>query len=262
MSAATRSASRSSSREVDGGNIQDVTIAGKPDHRAFHRRPQLPDLCAERPEPGRQAEPEGRQDHRQAVGGRRAVAARRAGLLVPDAAAHRRVDLLHAPDAVGRRPRHGLRQVQGEAAHRAPWPRDLRRRGRRRRGQGGSAGDRRVPARSAEIPEARRAHPARRAAGRPSRHRQDAARARHRRRGQRAVLHHLGLRLRRDVRRRRRIPRARHVRSGEEERALHHLHRRDRRRRPPSRRRPWRRQRRARADAESAAGRDGRLRGQ
>ena len=57
-------------------------------------------------------------------------------------------------------------------------------------------------------------------------------------------------------------PRARHVRAGQEERALHHLHRRDRRRRPPSRRRPRRRQRRARADAQPAAGRDGRLRGQ
>ena len=86
--------------------------------------------------------------------------------------------------------------------------------------------------------------------------------ARHRRRGQRAVLHHFRLRLRRDVRRRRRQPRARHVRAGEEERALHHLHRRDRRGRPPSRRRPGRRQRRARADAEPAARRDGRLRGQ
>ena len=57
-------------------------------------------------------------------------------------------------------------------------------------------------------------------------------------------------------------PRARHVRAGEEERALHHLHRRDRRRRPASRRRPRRRQRRARADAEPAARRDGRLRGE
>jgi AAA+ superfamily predicted ATPase len=37
-------------------------------------------------------------------------------------------------------------------------------------------------------------------------------------------------------------PCARHVRAGQEERALHHLHRRNRRRRPPSRRRPWRRQ--------------------
>ena len=141
-------------------------------------------------------------------------------------------------------------------------PRHLRRRGWGRRGEGGFAGDRRVPARSAEIPEARRAHPARRSAGRPSGHRQDAACARDRRRSQRAVLHHLGLRLRRDVRGRGRLPRARHVRPGEEERALHHLHRRDRRRRPPSRRRPRRRQRRARADAEPAARRDGRLRGE
>ena len=38
------------------------------------------------------------------------------------------------------------------------------------------------------------------------------------------------------------IARARHVRAGEEERALHHLHRRNRRGRPPSRRRPRRRQ--------------------
>ena len=55
-------------------------------------------------------------------------------------------------------------------------------------------------------------------------------------------------------------PRARPVRAGQEERALHHLHRRDRRRGPPSRRRPGRRPRRARADAEPAPGGDGRLR--
>ena len=68
--------------------------------------------------------------------------------------------------------------------------------------------------------------------------------------------------LRGDVRGRRRQPRARHVRAGQEERSLHHLHRRDRRRRPPSRRRAGRRQRRARADAEPDARRDGRLREQ
>ena len=83
---------------------------------------------------------------------------------------------------------------------------------------------------------------ARRAAGRSARHRQDLDRARRRRRGQRAVLHHFGLRLRRDVRRRRRLARARHVRAGQEERALHHLHRRDRCRRSSPRRRPRRRQ--------------------
>ena len=42
---------------------------------------------------------------------------------------------------------------------------------------------------------------------------------------------HLRLRLRRDVRGRRRLARARPLRAGQAERALHHLHRRDRRRR-------------------------------
>ena len=83
---------------------------------------------------------------------------------------------------------------------------------------------------------------------------------RRRRRGRPSVLLDVGLRLRRDVRRRRREPRARSVRAGQGARAVHHLHRRDRRRRPPSRRRPGRRSRRARADAQPAARRDGRLR--
>ncbi len=76
----------------------------------------------------------------------------------------------------------------------------------------------------------------------------------------RALLLDLRLGLRRDVRRRRRQPRPRPLRAGETELALHHLHGRDRRRRPPPRRRHGRRSRRARADAEPAAGRDGRLR--
>ena len=42
-------------------------------------------------------------------------------------------------------------------------------------------------------------------------------------------LHHFRFRFRRDVRRGRREPGTRHVRTGQEERALHHLHRRDRR---------------------------------
>ena len=110
------------------------------------------------PRPRRAAGQEGRQDHRQAAGGRRALDPGPAGQLVPDAAADRRVDLLHAPDAVGRRARHGLRQVQGQAADRAPGPRHLRGRGGRGRGQVRPAGDRRVPARSAEVPAPRRAH--------------------------------------------------------------------------------------------------------
>ena len=148
------------------------------------------------------------------------------------------------------------------AADREAGPRDLRRRRRHRRGARGAAGDRRVPEGPGQVRPARRQDPQGRAAGRLARHRQDPARPRHRRRGGRAVLHHLGLGLRRDVRRRRRQPRARHVRAGQEERAVHRLHRRDRRGRPPPRRRPRQRQRRARADAQPAAGRDGRLRGQ
>ena len=153
-----------------------------------------------------------------------------------------------------------LRQVEGASCSPPAEEGHVQGRGRRRRGQGRAAGDHRVPEGAAEVPEARRAHPQGRAADGPSGHRQDAARPRHRRRGQRAVLLDLGLRLRRDVRRRRRLARARPVRAGQEERALHHLHRRDRRRRPPPRRRPRRRPRRARADPEPAARRDGRLR--
>ena len=132
----------------------------------------------------------------------------------------------------------------------------------RRRGQGRASRDHRLPEGSSEVPEARRQDPQGRPARRPARHRQDAARQGHRRRGQRAVLFDLGLGLRRDVRRRRRLARARPLRAGQEARALHHLHGRDRRGRPASRRRPGRRPRRARADAEPAAGRDGRLRDQ
>ena len=153
-----------------------------------------------------------------------------------------------------------LRQVEGQAARVPAEEGHVQGRRRRRRGQGRAAGDHRVPARAPEVPEAGRAHPQGRAADGPPGNRQDAARARDRGRGERAVLLDLGLGLRRDVRGRRRQPRARPVRAGQEERALHHLHRRDRRRRPPSRRRPGRRPRRARADAEPAAGRDGRLR--
>ncbi|CAM5468720.1 ATP-dependent zinc metalloprotease FtsH [Streptomyces violaceorubidus] len=71
-----------------------------------------------------------------------------------------------------------------------------------------------------------------------------------------------GFRLRRDVRRCRCLPSARPVRAGQGERPGHRLRRRDRRGWPPPRRWPWRRSRRARADPEPAARRDGRLRRQ
>ena len=81
----------------------------------------------------------------------------------------------------------------------------LQGRRRRRRGGRGAAGDQGVPREPEEVPGARRAHPEGRAALRAARHRQDAARARGRRRGGRPVLLDLRLRLRRDVRRRRRL---------------------------------------------------------
>ena len=70
-----------------------------------------------------------------------------------------------------------------------------------------------------QVPGGRRQDPQGRAAVRPARHRQDAARPRGRRRGRRAVLLDLRLGLRRDVRRRRRQPRPRPVRAGQGQRA-------------------------------------------
>ena len=60
-------------------------------------------------------------------------------------------------------------------------------------------------------------------------------------RSQGAFLHDLGLRFRGNVRGRRRVARARHVRASQEARSLHYFHRRDRCRRPAPRRGPgWR----------------------
>ena len=70
-----------------------------------------------------------------------------------------------------------------------------------------------------------------------------------------------GLGLHGDVRGRRRQPGPRPVRVGPQARPGHHLHRRDRLRRPQARRRPRRRPRRAGADPQPDAVGDGRLRG-
>ena len=78
-----------------------------------------------------------------------------------DRAADRGVGLLHAPDAGRRARRHGLRQVQGQDAHREQEPRDLRRRRRRGRGQGRPGRDRRLPQGPGQVPEAGRQDPAR-----------------------------------------------------------------------------------------------------
>ena len=105
----------------------------------------------------------------------------------------------------------------------------------------------------------RRPHSEGRAARRPSGHRQDAARALDRRRSGRAVPVRQRIRFRRDVRRRRRRARPQAVPRCAPPRVLHHLHRRARRRRPQPRRQ-LAQPRGARADAQPAARRDGRLR--
>ena len=98
-----------------------------------------------------------------------------------------------------------------------------------------------------------------RAAGRPPGHRQDAAGQGGGRRGERAVLLHLRLGLCGDVRRRRRQPGARSVQAGQRKSppASSSSTRSTPSARPATRR--YRRQRRARADPEPAAGGDGRL---
>ena len=167
-------------------------------------------------------------------------------------------DELHAGR---RRPRgHAVRQVQGEADLQGHAQDDLRRRRRLRRGRRGARRDQGVPPGARQVPGRGRQDPQGRAAVRRARHRQDAARPCGGRRGRRAVLLDLRLRLRRDVRRCRRLPGPRPVRAGQGERPRDRLHRRDRRRRPAPRHRHGRRPRRARADPQPAAGRDGRLR--
>ncbi len=99
-----------------------------------------------------------------------------------------------------------------------------------------------------------------RAAVRSAGHRQDAPGPSRGRRGGRAVLLHLGLGLRRDVRRGRCQPGPGPVRAGQAGGPGHHLRRRDRRGRSAPGHRAGRGPRRAGADAQPAPGRDGRLR--
>ena len=79
----------------------------------------------------------------------------------------------------GRSAQHG--QEQGQDLRPQRDEDDLLRRRRCRRGEGGAAGDRRVPQEPEEIPAARRSHPQGRAAPWPSRMRQDPSRPRGRR---------------------------------------------------------------------------------
>ena len=94
----------------------------------------------------------------------------------------------------------------------------------------------------------------------PPGHRQDPAGPGRRRRGRRAVPVGDRLGLHGDVRRRRGVAGAGPVPDGPQAGPGHHLHRRDRLHRPQAGRRPRRRPRRAGADPQPDAGRDGRLR--
>ena len=179
-----------------------------------------------------------------------------------DRAVHRRVVPAHEQD--GRRRCAGRRQVrQGAHAHRRGEPQEghLCRCCRRGGGKGGAV------RRSWTSSSARRTIP-RWARASPRACCSSALRAPARRCMAKAVAGEAGVPFFsisgsdfvEMYRRRRRIARARPVRAGQEGRPGHHLHRRDRRGRPPARRGPRRRPRRARADAQPAARRDGRLR--
>ena len=106
----------------------------------------------------------------------------------------RRADVVRP---VARPPRRGGRPA-----------RHVRRRRRHRGGEGRADRDRRLPQEPRQVPEARRPHPARRAAERPARHGQDPAGPGGGRRGRRAVLPDVGVGVRRDDRRGGRLARA------------------------------------------------------
>ena len=117
-----------------------------------------------------------------AAAGARHVVARAAADRPPAAPRHRRLHLLHdAPGPGHQQPGPVVRQEPRPDVPRQQDGRHVQRRGRRRRGQDGAPGSRRVPQVPGEVQLARRPHPARRPAGRTSRHRQDADGARRRR---------------------------------------------------------------------------------
>ena len=211
---------------VDSGQV-----ATRHDHRQRADRPdagqgKIPDHVAVAVRRPRQP-PAREEGHRPGEGADGVAVGRAAAVVGADPAADWFLDLLHAPGAERRQQGAVVRQEQGEAVVVRAEEGDVPRRRRRGRSEERAAGDHRVPQGTAEVPEARRPHSEGRAADGPAGNRQDLAGARGRRRSERAVLLDQRLRLRRDVRRRRRVARARPVRAGQEERALHHLHRRD-----------------------------------
>ena len=197
--------------------------------------------------------PPGRQPEGQPLG----HAAVQLRPLRPD---HRRHRLLHEPGPGRRQPGHELRESSTKDRQQGHPEGHLRRRGRRRRGHRGAPGDQGLPREPPEVPPDGGQDPQGRPPLRPSGDGQDPPRPGRGRRGRCAVLLHLRVGLRRNVRRCRGLPGAGPVRAGQELGAGHRLRRRDRRRRPPPGRRPRRRPRRAGADPQPAARRDGRVR--
>ena len=106
---------------------------------------------------------EGRRDHGEGAA-RDAVLADAARRLPPDDPVLRALVLDHA--AVGQRQHVRLRKLEGEEVRADDGAGHLRRRRRDRRGQGGARRGRRLPPRPGQVPQARRAHPARRPADR------------------------------------------------------------------------------------------------
>ena len=196
-----RTRSRASEGAASNGKKRFVTTRGRPGHREGARR------ARRRATPGASRTSSSRSSSRGSSRSRLFF-----GIWVLPRAADG-----EAARRARRRRAHVDRQVEGEGLRRDRHEGDLRRRGGRRRGEGGAEGDRRVPEGPEGLRPARRADAEGRAARRAARHRQDAPREGGRRRGGRAVLLHLRLRVRGDVRRRGRGPRARPVRAGPRE---------------------------------------------
>ena len=213
-------------------------------------------------------EPEGavHGDHRPAAPGRRQGHGR--GRRQPGAAAAQPArpagpdrHPLHAaaPEQPPGQPDGRLHQAPGRVPAGGEDAGHLRRGGRRGRGQAGARGGGDIPQVTGNLHPAGRAHAPRHPAGRASRHGQDAALASGGRRGRGALLLDERLGLRRDVRGRRRRPRARPLQARQEELTLHRIPGRDRRPGTPPRWIQHPHQRGAGADPQPAAGRDGRL---
>ncbi len=173
---------------------------------------------------------------------------------------HRDMEPPHEED--GRRAvrRAQLRQEPEQDIRPGRDHRYLRRRGRRRGGEGRAEGDHRVPRDASEVPEHRGQDTQRHPPGGRAGHGQDPARQGRGRGGEGPVFQHERVGLRGDVRRRRRGEGQGPFRPGAGKGALHHLHRRTRRAGQGARPQPAGVPRREGADAQPASRRDGRLR--